>query len=224
MRIPKRPLVRKSKFAICYHGCMDGTTTAAPGPDHPQLKRVCRDCNAEKIVTPESWPYRKGREGIYQAHGTRCLDCERKRKAAYEQRRDKIALMVKAPTLTDEDKGDGKTKTKRERLDITSALKAGAHVLNEYAPSALARLVEYMEDPDSPHHQWALEHFLQRIQPRKLMEELGGQAAGVGALQDKRPMFVLNVTTAAPQQKGQVYENGELPVAALQSPEEYEAG
>lgn len=186
------------------------TTTAAAGPDNPQEKRTCSKCSAEKVVSPATWPHRKGREGHYQAHGLRCLDCEKKRKAEYEARRDKIAAVIKAPP-PETDKG-GKRK---ERLDITAALKAGANVLNEYAPSALARLIEYMEDPESPHHQWALEHFLQRVQPRKLMEELGGQAAGVGALTDKRPTFVLNILPAVPgAQQGAVYEN-EVPLLPL---------
>jgi hypothetical protein len=79
-------------------------------------------------------------------------------------------------------------------------------VLNEYAPAVMARLLEYFEDPDSPHHHWAIELMAERILPRKLYEELGGQAAGVGALTDKRPTFILNVTTTGAQ-PGVVYEN-----------------
>jgi hypothetical protein len=66
------------------------------------------------------------------------------------------------------------------------------------APAVMAKLLEYFEDDTSPHHQWAIEFLAQRIVPRKLYEELGGQAAGVGSLQDKRPQFILNVITANP--------------------------
>lgn len=179
------------------------TTTAPAGTDHPLEKRTCTYCSAEKVVTPETWPYRKGRTGTYAAHGARCLECEKKRKAEYESRRDKIAVAIQAPP-PDKDKGDKRTK---ERLDVTAALKAGGHVLNNYAPSVLARLIEYAEDPESEHHQWALELLAQRILPRKLFEELGGQAAGVGALQDKRPQFIVNVVAANPGATGITYEN-----------------
>ena len=200
------------------------TASAPPGADHPQEKRTCAKCSAEKVVTPETWPYRKGRTGQYQAHGARCLECEKKRKAEYEARRDKIAVAIQTPP-PDKEKGD----KRKERLDVTAALKAGGHVLNTYAPSALARLLEYAEDPESEHHQWALELLLQRILPRKLFEELGGQAAGVGALTDKRPQVIVNVLPTGGAAPGVTYENGEgaasgmlsvVATPALEAPEE----
>jgi len=86
-------------------------------------------------------------------------------------------------------------------------LKAGSFALNHAAPGVMARIMEYLEDPEHKHHLWALELFAQRILPRKLYEELGGQAAGVGALSDRRPMFVLNVLPASPSApQGTVYD------------------
>jgi hypothetical protein len=53
------------------------TTTAPAGADNPQEKRICRKCDAEKVVSPLTWPHRKARQGHYQAHGAICIDCEK---------------------------------------------------------------------------------------------------------------------------------------------------
>lgn len=186
-----------------------------PGSDNPQEKRICRDCKAEKVVTPESWPYRKGREGRYQANGLRCLACEKVRKAKYEEIRNDLVRRIAPPAPSKSDKAEDKRKPK---LDVDGALKAGAIALNQVAPSVLARIMMYLEDEEHPQHQWALELLAQRILPRKLYEELGGQAAGVGTLHDKRPTFVLNITPAVlPPQHGATYD---MEVPALPAPEE----
>ena len=174
------------------------TTTSPTGADNPQESRTCSKCEATKVVSPATWPYRKGRKGIYQPEGTACLECDKKRKAAYEARRKSIASGVSAVPVPTEGTPEQKQKALKQasKLDVAQALKAGGIAINQAAPGVLARLMEYIEDPDSQHHQWALELFAQRILPRKLFEELGGQAAGVGALNDRRPVFVLNVSPA----------------------------
>jgi hypothetical protein len=194
-------------------------STAPAGADNPQEKRTCNYCKAEKVVTPESWPYRKGREGRYQAHGARCLECEKARKAEYEKTRDDITRRL-APAAPATGKADDKRKP--TKLDVDAALKAGGIALNTVAPSVMARIMMYLEDEESPHHIWALEFFAQRILPRKLYEELGGQAAGVGALNDKRPQFVVNILPAQPGAQGNVYEN-EVPQLAAPVEDEPEA-
>lgn len=208
---------------------MTEATSAAPGTDNPlpdPEKRTCTKCGETKVVTPESWVYRKGRQNQYQAHGAKCLACEKKRKAEYEARRDQIA--TKAAVVPDSDP-KGKPEDKRKalaklsKLDVAHALRAGSHVLNEYAPAVLARVLEYLEDPDSEHHIWALELLAQRVLPRKLYEELGGRAAGTDAINNKRPVYTINVSVAAPgsEPQGQVYENLALPApAADEEPEE----
>lgn len=193
---------------------MSEPITVAPGADNPQEKRTCRKCAADKIVSPQTWPHRKGRTGHYQAHGAICIECEKQRKAAYEERRDDI---VKRVLGTGSVKGksekpesaDRKQIAEASKLDVARALKAGSIALNDAAPAVMAKLLEYFEDDTSPHHQWAIEFLAQRIVPRKLYEELGGQAAGVGSLQEKRPQFILNIITANPgdQPAGQVYEH-----------------
>src|SRR5690348_1021296 len=127
----------------------DAPTTAPAGADHPQEKRTCGTCKAEKVVTPESWVYRKGRTGIYQAHGTRCLECEKKRKTAYEATRNDITRKLAAPPTSETEKKTGKSK---EKLDVAAALKAGSISLNMVAPSVMARVMQYLEDEESPHH------------------------------------------------------------------------
>jgi len=98
--------------------------------------------------------------------------------------------------------------------------------LNQAAPGVMARIMEYLEDPEHKHHLWALELFAQRILPRKLYEELGGQAAGVGALSDRRPMFVLNVMPATPgAPQGTVYDqDGNVQLLPAAIPQEPDAG
>jgi hypothetical protein len=182
---------------------MPSVETSAPGPANPQESRTCRKCTETKVVTADTWPYRSSRKGQpYQAYGQVCLACEKKRKQEYEARRDKIAAMVKAPAAPETDKAGAKRKP--NRLDVDQALKAGSRVLNEYAPSVLARVLEYADDPYHEHHLWAIELLAQRILPRKLYEELGGQAAGVGSLQDKRPQFQINILPASPAPEGRV--------------------
>jgi len=185
---------------------VDSGATAPAGADNPQEARTCTKCEANKVISPEAWPYRKGREGRYQAYGSICLECEKKRKAAYEDRRKAIATGVAAATpvpakgVTDETQR--KALKQANKLDVAQALKAGSIALNQVAPGVMARIMEYLEDPEHKHHLWALELLAQRILPRKLYEELGGEAAGVGALSDRRPMFVLNVLPASPGTPG----------------------
>lgn len=174
----------------------------AAAPEAPET-RDCNKCSESKVVSPETWPYRKGRTGRYQAFGGVCLICERARKADYEARRDKIKAMVAAAPV-----GDDKAAKKEAKLDVAQALRAGGKVLNEFAPSVLARLLQYADDPEHPLHQWAMDKLVDRILPRKLYEELGGQAAGVGGLHDKRPQYLIQVLPAQPDQPtGRVFEN-----------------
>lgn len=156
-----------------------------------------------KEVKPETWVYRPDKKKVYHAHGTSCLECEKKRKQEYEARRGQITAVLDAGEAK-----DAKATPKDQRvalkdaskLDVARALKAGSQVLNEVAPGVLARILEYLEDPEHEHHMWALELVAQRILPRKLYEELGGEAAGIGALQDRRPQFIVNVGLATPAQ------------------------
>ncbi|MDO8597797.1 MAG: hypothetical protein Q7R45_14400 [Sulfuricaulis sp.] len=199
---------------------MESGATAPASADNPQESRTCTKCEATKVISPESWPYRKGRQGHYQAYGGLCLECEKARKAAYDERRKAIAAGVVATPVPATGTPDEKRKALKQanKLDVAQALKAGSLVLNQLAPGVMARIAEYLEDPEHKHHIWALELLAQRILPRKLYEELGGQAAGVGALQDRRPMFVLNVLPANPSAPGGAVYDQEGNVQLLTPP------
>jgi hypothetical protein len=175
------------------------TTAEVPEP------RTCAKCSETKAVTPETWVYKKARSGRYEPHGNTCRACDRKRQAEYEARRDKIKALADAPLPADEKEAKAAAK-----LDVAKALRAGGKVLNEYAPSILARLLQYSEDPDHPLHQWALDKLVDRVLPRKLYEELGGQAAGVGGLNDKRPQYLIQVLPAQQAAPGGNVVEGEV--------------
>ena len=177
---------------------------AAPGPDNPVTaeRRTCRACETEKVVSPETWPYRSKRKGApYQAHGLICRECEAKRKADYEKRRGQIAALVadvpadpaKTGTVAKEQQREA---IKQSKLDVAAALKAGSRALNDIAPNVLARIISWAEDEQHEQHVWANEFLANRILPKKLFEELGGEAAGVGALKDQRPQFIIQVLPA----------------------------
>lgn len=201
---------------------MGEPATTAPGPANPIEERTCRKCTNTKPVSPDTWIYKKGRQGFYKAHGQICLACEKSRKVEYESRRDKIAASIATLTAAPSDlKGQpaDKHKVVKEagKLDAALAFKSGSKVLNEYAPAVMARVLEYLEDTSSEHHIWALEFLAQRILPRKLYEELGGQAAGVGSLNDKRPQVVLNILpSSASEPQGRVIDAETVEVIPVQ--------
>lgn len=181
------------------------STEPQSSPESLPESRTCRKCNETKIVSPETWVYRAKGNGTarrYQAHGLLCSACDNQRKKVYQQRRDEFRLIgtpaKQAKSEKPDPAKDRKAALAQNRLDVAAALKTGGVVLNQFAPAVMARLIEYLEDPDHPHHLWALEFLAQRLLPRKLYEELGGQAAGVGGLSDKRPVYQINIHPAGP--------------------------
>lgn len=209
---------------------MTDAALAAPGPDNPEAaleRKTCRVCETEKLVSPETWPYRKKRpHSPYKAHGAVCKVCDAKRKADYETRRGKIAEII-ADVPADPAKTGTVAKDKQReavhqsRLDVAAALKAGSRALNDIAPNVLARIIAWAEDDGHEQHVWANEFLANRILPKKLFEELGGEAAGVGSLQDKRPQFVIQVLPAQPTAPvGRVIEGTADTVEVLPAPPE----
>ena len=205
-------------------------STVPAGSDNPQPppeQRTCRDCNQTKVVSPETWPYRSRDKGKpYQAHGARCRLCESARKAKYDRRKDEVAQLIAEdvpaadPTPA---KGSDKRKTEVEqaKLDAAKSLKLGSRVLNTAAAGVMARILEWAEDEADDNHRWAVQFLAERILPRKLYEELGGQAAGIGQLSDKRPVFNIQILPATPEahQGGFVVEGQAQLVEVLPSPE-----
>jgi hypothetical protein len=166
----------------------------AERPADPQPEsRTCSKCDQTKVVAPETWVYKRNRKGRYEVYGSVCKACDLKRQSEYDSRKAEIKALVGA-----EAKPEPGLPATAPKLDATRALKAGGAVLNKHAPSVLARLLQYADDPDHPLHQWALDKLVDRILPRKLYEELGAQAAGVGGLNDKRPVFNIQILPAQP--------------------------
>lgn len=124
-----------------------------------------------------------------------CFPCWQARKAESHVER---ARHPAAPKKDKDRSTDALAVKKEARLDVAKALKIGARITNDNAEMVVARLLQYASDPESEHHIWALELLAQRILPRKLYEELGGQAAGVGSLQERRPSFQINILPAHP--------------------------
>lgn len=184
--------------------------TAAPAKD----TRACRSCGVTKQLVLAEWPHVKSKPV-----GNLCRVCEAARQA--QKGKDRAARLQKARAAgelaampldhaaTPEAKarnaeivaarealGVKGTKADVSKLEIAHALKEGARFLNEFAPIALTRLMEYIEDIEHPLHQWAIQFVVERALPRKLYEELGSKEAGVGGPTDKRPTFVVNVVQA----------------------------
>lgn len=180
----RQPLVGQH-LTVCYDCYMERPD------DAPVLgqRHTCRNCNEEKPVTPGAWAFKPGGDPLQI-----CLVCHTMRKMEAKAAREA------KPTTA-----DGKPKTPREirgdaKLDIAKALKTGATLANEYVDIVMARVLQYAADPTHRLHGWALEFLAERVMPKKLYEDLGAQAAGVG-LGDKRPTYVIQVTAAPAKQQ-----------------------
>lgn len=179
----------------------------------PPMRR-CKLCNVEKPTTAAYWPLMKGK-----LVGKQCLPCLSVQKVA---RRKAAARVVATNTslasqeltvgdhLPDKDKARNQAimqaraelvatpsgRSVTSKLEVALALKQGSTFLNTHASSALTRLQEWMEDPEHPHHLWAVQFIVERALPRKLYESLGETAAGVGGAVKERPTFIVNVLPA----------------------------
>jgi hypothetical protein len=145
-------------------------------------RRVCRNCNEDKPVVPGAWAFKPGGEPLQI-----CLVCQTLRKE--EAKKPRKTDGPKTPAAI---RGDAK-------VDIAKSLRSGAAIANEYADVVLARILGYATDPTHKLHAWALDFLGSRIMPRKMYDDLGEQAAGLGT-GDKRPQFVIQVLPAQPQE------------------------
>ena len=166
---------------------MDGEAAPQTGAE----QRTCHNCNEAKPVVPGTWAFKPGGKPLKI-----CFACQQARKADSHAQRAFQALQPKPPVAKKEPPADVAEVKKDAKLDVAKALKVGARITNDHAEMVMAKVLEYATNPEHKHHIWALELLAQRILPRKLYEELGGQAAGVGAINDKRPQFVINVLPA----------------------------
>ena len=172
-------------------------------------KRKCVRCDLDLPYTPEHWPATFGK-----AVGSVCRLCSRNRKRDFDRkykgmrvaaRTQSLASLAdsKPPAAT----GRSVSKTRDaqpgelpvKQLEVARALRVGAAKLNESADGILATILEYASNSQSPHHEWALKLVAERVIPKKLYEDLGGQAAGIKAGQGTaRPAVTIIVQPATP--------------------------
>lgn len=177
----------------------------------PRDNRNCKMCGFEKPYTPEHWPSTRGK-----ARGNVCLPCM---KVYHRQRRRNLRPRVAArtqsigelaeTTLSAPARAKAVSKVesqmpveaKLQKLNAARALSAGAGRINEQARHVLDTLFAYIDDPTSPHHEWALRLVAERVLPRKLYENLGDLAAGIKGQGTQRPevTIIVQPATVAPE-------------------------
>ena len=172
-------------------------------------KRRCSRCDLALPRTPEHWPARDGK-----AFGSVCRLCSRNRKRDFDRKYRQMRVAARTQSLASladtpappasagavtksRDAKPGELPVKQ--LEVARALRVGAAKLNEAAEGILATILEYASNSQSPHHEWALRLIAERVIPRKLYEDLGGQAAGIKAGQGSvRPAVTIIVQPATP--------------------------
>ena len=172
-------------------------------------KRRCNRCDLELPYTPEHWPATHGK-----AVGEVCRLCSRNRKRDFDRkyrqmrvaaRTQSLASLADTPTPPASAGGVPHSRDAKpgelpvKQLEVARALRVGAAKLNEAAEGILATILEYASNSQSPHHEWALRLVAERVIPKKLYEDLGGQAAGIKAGQGTaRPAVTIIVQPATP--------------------------
>ena len=122
--------------------------------------------------------------------GTVCRPCSRNRRREFEKKYRKARTANRTQHLSmvanpDPAKSiskyikEGKGELAVKQLEVATALKQGADVLNRRSRWILARLLRYLHDPSHPHHEWAFKFVMERTMPKKLYEDLGAAAAGM---------------------------------------------
>jgi hypothetical protein len=99
------------------------------------------------------------------------------------------------------------TKLSPTKLSTAAALKHGADVIVREAPKVLSLLAHYASDPESPHHEWALQLFADRILPQRAFAALAIKEAGLEEKGGATPRVTINVIASRPEQEqGRVIE------------------
>ena len=154
------------------------------------IKRKCKICEVEKEYTTAEWPSSKG-----QPIGLVCRPCSKHRRRGLEKEYRQRRVAARTRNLRDmagklmpqsaieRSVSQSPVRAKGElpvkQLEVATALREGANVLNRRSRYILAKLLTYARDPTSPHHEWVMKLFADRMLPKKLFEDLGLQAAGV---------------------------------------------
>ena len=172
-------------------------------------KRQCKRCSLELPYTPEHWPATAGK-----AVGSVCRLCSRNRKRDFDRKYKEMRVAARTQSLASLADSAPAAATARSvsktrdakpgelpvrQLEVAQALRIGAARLNEKAEDILRTILDYASNSQSPHHEWALRLVAERVIPKKLYEDLGGQAAGIKAGQGAvRPAVTIIVQPATP--------------------------
>lgn len=187
-------------------------------------ERECAVCKVSKPLTDDFWKRSGPINGVRGAPGgLTCLKClrandmarvkrERKelkaaghpalqalptaRQVAQDPSLAKQRAKVLAARLAATTPGAGLdvSKISPRKLSTAVALKHGADVIVREAPKVLELLALYASDPESKHHEWALQLFADRILPQRAfaalaIKEAGLEEKGGGAM----PRVTINV-------------------------------
>ena len=171
--------------------------------------RQCRMCKSILPYTTEHWPASVGK-----AVGTVCRLCSRNRKRDFDRKYKEMRVAARTQSLASLADTPPPAATGRSvpttgnarpgelpvrQLEVAKALRVGAARLNEKAEDILRTILDYASNSQSPHHEWALRLVAERVIPKKLYEDLGGQAAGIKAGQGAvRPAVTIIVQPASP--------------------------
>ena len=195
-------------MANCRHLILVEHENVTVEPGTAKTRR-CVICNLDMPRTTEYWPARDGK-----AFGAVCRLCVRNRKRDFDRKYRQMRVAARTQSLASladaavppasgravsasSNAKPGELPIKQ--LEIARALRVGAAKLNEAAEGILVTILEYASNSQSPHHEWALKLIAERVIPRKLYEDLGGQAAGIKAGQGTvRPAVTIIVQPATP--------------------------
>jgi hypothetical protein len=143
--------------------------------------KQCRGCGVTHPLTEDHWYKARGK---FQAPCKTCRKTNQKLSRGPKPAANPAAnLPVPAPTKAI--KRSGKT-------DMEDAINVGAALVKRNAAQIAARLMRYADDPSSPHHEWTMKLFGERIFPARRYGDTGEKAGNV------TPNIIVNVVAAQP--------------------------
>lgn len=91
-------------------------------------------------------------------------------------------------------------KANRDRGVLAPAVREAREWMAGETASTLARFKSYLEDVNSPHHEWAMQAMIERLLPLKAIAEMAMADAGVSkhGAKGSKPQIQINVLPAQP--------------------------
>lgn len=184
-------------------------------------------CKQPKPFTDDFW--RTDRKGL--ATGTTCSKCLRAQRTVREEAlraelkavnhpalrtlpspsaakksksvaRERAVILAARMAVTPTGENFSPAQLSPTKISTAAALKHGADVIVREAKSVLELLSLYARDPESPHHEWALQLFADRILPQRAFAQLAIKEAGLEEKGGAMPRVTLNVFTTGPANPG----------------------